>query len=369
MRIAIIGTRGIPPRYGGFETLANELANELAERGHEVIVYGRSGLGQPKRIALRPGLTAHRIPVISIEACESITAGISGSIHALFRFRPDVALVCNPGNVWVSKILQSLGVPVILHMAGLEYKREKWKGLGSRVLRRAVGSAVASKLTLLTDSHAIADWYVDEFNREIEVISYGAKSSTPDAEVLHRYGLHKYDYDLVVARFEPDTQIASIIESHAQSSKSPLVVIGEMRATSSLNLYNQEILSVLKAHPNAQLIQPIWDEVTLDSLWSYSRTYIHGHRTGGTNPALLRAAAAGTDILAFDNPFNREVLEEHGWYWHSKEQLGELLQEEPWLRDSKREAVKESTLRRYQWSAIAGQYEDLMKRVLSIRGK
>ena len=367
MRIAIIGTRGIPPRYGGFETLASELSHELATRGHEVIVYGRRGQPQPKHIEIEPGVFAHRLWVIRIEALESLSAGLFGAIHSLFHYKPDVALLCNPGNVWVGKFLQARGIPVILHMAGLEFKREKWQGLGSRVLWRALNSAVKSSLTLLTDSNAIATWYREQFNRDIEVISYGAKPVLPDERILTDFELVKNEYDIVVARFEPDTQIVNIIQTHARSGNKRLVLVGETQLSRSMQKYSNELDKAIKSHPNLLLLGPIWDERTLDTLWHFSRTYIHGHRTGGTNPALVRAAGAGAEILAFDNDFNREVLGQNGWYWSSDQQLGQLFHDQPWLKGSKGDAAKLSTLERYQWSSVAEQYEDLMQRVCTSR--
>lgn len=358
MRINILGTRGLPPTYGGFETLANHLGNGLAESGHSILVYGRKTMTQPKKASLRPNLQTYRSFTLPIEAIESVLAGITSGLHTIFIAKPDIVLFCNPANVWTAKVIQALGTPVVLHMAGLEHTRKKWTGLGSLFLERAIRSAAKSKLTLLTDSHAVADWYSRELNRKLKVIAYGAEKTEVDIEKLPTH-LRENDYDLVVARWEADTQVAEIIRAHAASRRTQqLVVVGQSRKPDA---YSQAVMQAIASHPNCVNLGPIWDQAFLDTLWAYSSIYIHGHRTGGTNPALLRGAAAGVEVLHHDNPFNNEVTGDFAWKWKTASELTELLKDSPWIDSPKRDRLASTVQTNYQWDNIIRQYENLFK--------
>lgn len=362
MKIAILGTRGLPPRYGGFETLADELGRGLALRGHSVIVYGRTTEEQPKNQQVAENLSAIRTLTIPGQAFESISAGISSALHAILVSKPDVILMCNPANVWSAKLLRAANIPVVLHMAGLEHTRIKWQGLGGSVLRRALKAAVESDLTLLTDSQAVAAWYQNNFERDLKVISYGTRApvlSQVDSEIFLRLDSV---YDLVVARWESDTQVAEIITAHAAAGQNQLVIVGESRKSGSD--YERFVLEAAATHPNAIVVGPVWDQEILDSLWANCQLYIHGHRTGGTNPALLRGAAAGVEVLHHDNPFNIEVTGEFGWRWDDLSILKKLLNEQPWKQSPRNKLLAIQSLQNYQWPQITKQYEDLFQSLL-----
>jgi glycosyltransferase involved in cell wall biosynthesis len=359
VKIAILGTRGLPPRYGGFETLADELGRGLAAKGHFVTVYGRSTEAQPKKHRISENLMAIRSVTLPGQAFESISSGISSTLHAIFVSRPDVVLICNPANVWSAKLLHAANIPTVLHMAGLEHTRIKWRGLGGAVLHSAIKTAVKSKLSLLTDSRAVANWYKTNFNRELNVISYGSRapvSPQTDSEIFA--GIDS-GYDLVVARWESDTQVAEIITAHGEGSANQLVIVGESRNRESK--YAHLVVEAAAKHPNSIILGPVWDQEILDSLWSNCQVYIHGHRTGGTNPALLRGSAAGVEVLHHDNPFNNEVTAENGWAWKDLVELQKLLNEQPWKQKPRNKLLSKHVLSNYQWQQIVDQYEELFK--------
>lgn len=357
MKIAILGTRGLPPRYGGFETLADELGHGLAANGHLVTVYGRSNEVQPKKLYLSANLISYRVPIVPGQAFETISAGVSSALHAIFFSKPDVVLFCNPGNVWSAKLLRAANIPTILHMAGLEHTRIKWRGLGGAVLHRAIKTATKSKLPLLTDSLAVANWYKIHFDRDLVVISYGSRTPAQPKNKPDLFARIDSKYDLVVARWESDTQVAEIISAHGEASENQLVIIGESRNRSSK--YDHLVVEAAAKHPNAIILGPIWDQEILDSLWSNCQIYVHGHRTGGTNPALLRGAAAGVEVLHHDNPFNNEVTGEYGWSWSDPLELKKLLNEQPWKQSPRNKLLSQHVLSKYQWPQIVKQYETL----------
>ena len=363
MKIAILGTRGLPPRYGGFETLADELGRGLAAKGHLVTVYGRSTEAQPKKQQFSENLTAIRSATLPGQAFESISSGFSSTLHAIFVSRPDVVLICNPANVWSAKLLRTARIPTVLHMAGLEHTRLKWRGLGGTVLHSAIKTAVKSKITLLTDSRAVANWYRTNFNRELNVISYGSRAPvSPQTESEIFAGIDS-DYDLVVARWESDTQVAEIITAHGEASTNQLVIVGESRNRESK--YAHLVVEAAAKHPNAIILGPVWDQEILDSLWSNCQVYIHGHRTGGTNPALLRGSAAGVEVLHHDNPFNNEVTAENGWAWKDLVELQKLLTEQPWKQSPRNKLLSKHVSSNYQWQQIVDQYEELFMELKS----
>lgn len=358
MKIAIIGTRGLPARYGGFETLADRLGHGLAERGHDVAVYGRTGQGQPAHARLAPGLSTVRVPSLRWRGTETISAGWAAAVHAACVARPDAALVCNPANVWAAKLLQVLGIPVVLHLDGLEHARAKWAGAGSRVQFAAMRAAARSSLRLLTDSRAIATWYERQFAVSPRVIAYGAEAAEAHAGLLAELGLHDRGYDLIVARLEPENQVVEMINAHAASGTgAPLVLVGSSRGETE---YGRLVAATAAADPRVRAIGSVWDARLLDALRAGARCYLHGHSVGGTNPALLAGAASGSEVLVHDNPFNREVVGEDGWYWADASALQELLQEQPWLDDARGARLAARVLERYRWPDVVTDYEALL---------
>lgn len=361
MRIGILGTRGIPPKYGGFETLADELGRGLSEKGHKVVVYGRSGYGQPKRLWINENLIARRVPALKFKGTESISAGIFSALHSILKTRPEVVLVCNPSNIWALKFLNLFGIRGVLHVAGLEPHRVKWKGLGAKVLTAAVKSAVNSKVPLLTDSDAVADWYLNKFDRRLHVIKYGAKKPEFKESILEEFGLENRGYDLVVARWDEDNQVAEIVEAHRNANlKIPLIVIGQDNKNTN---YANKIRDAVDIHPHAKAIGSVWDLEKLGALYAGARCYIHGHTAGGTNPALLIGGVSGAEVLAHQNPFNSEVVAENGWMWKDQADLTRLLETGGWNKAPKAKKLTSEVSKRYVWGNIVSEYEQLLEKI------
>lgn len=361
LRIGILGTRGIPPKYGGFETLADELGRGLSERGHQVVVYGRSGYGQPKRLWINENLIARRVPALKFKGTESISAGIFAALHSILKTRPQVVLVCNPSNIWALKFLKLFGIRGVLHVAGLEPHRVKWKGLGAKVLTAAVKTAVTSDIPLLTDSDAVADWYLNKFNRQVHVIKYGAKKPEADEAVLKEFGLQNRGYDLVVARWDEDNQVAEVVEAHRNAGiKTPLIVIGQDHRN---NHYANKIREAVEIHPHAKAIGSIWDLHKLGALYAGARCYIHGHTAGGTNPALLIGGVSGAEVLAHQNPFNSEVVGKNGWLWKDQAELTRVLENHKWDKSPRAEKISKDIESRYVWDEIVVEYETLLEKI------
>ncbi|MGI0501586.1 DUF1972 domain-containing protein, partial [Burkholderia sp. ZZQ-2] len=199
-------------------------------------------------------------------------------------------------------------------MDGLEWRRSKWGPRGKAYYRWAEQFGVRTADALIADAPGIADYYRHQFDVPTELIRYGAPilDQLPERGVAEM-GLESGGYHLVVARFEPENHVLEIVEGYRDSdAKLPLVVVGSAPYSAG---YTQEIERVADGDERIRLVGGVYDQELLDALYANALTYVHGHSVGGTNPSLLRAMGAGTAVIGFDVPFNREVLDGNGWFF------------------------------------------------------
>ena len=360
LRIALLGTRGVPARYGGFETAVEEIGAALAQRGHDVTVYcrDRSASGQDYR-----GMRRVVLPSVRRKAWETITHTGLGVLHAL-RHRPDVALVFNAANAPYVAMLRIGGVPAALHIDGHDAERAKWAGFGALYYRFATrwGSAVAR--AVVVDSRAIGHELSRDHGVHSDYIAYGAgasqMSSTQSAGVVSDYGLTPDGYHLVVARFEPENHVLDIVRGYlASSAQLPLVVVGFAGYPGD---YARSIAEAAAGHPQIRLAGAVWDQQLLDALYAQARTYVHGHSVGGTNPSLLRAMAQATPVIAYDCPYNVETTGGAALWFGSEGELGDhlkLAETEPERAALLGEQAGRRAEEHYRWSVVADAYERL----------
>jgi glycosyltransferase involved in cell wall biosynthesis len=369
----MLGTRGVPAHYGGFETAVEEIGRRLVERGHEVVVYCRDAGDEVAETYL--GMELVHLPAAHRKSLETLSHTALSVSHLLARRRPcDAAFVFNAANAPFIPPLRARGVPVVVHVDGLEWQRDKWQGAGRRYYRVAEGLAVRWADALIADAQGIADYYADEFGAPTELITYGAPvQDEPGAARLAELDLRPRAYHLVVARFEPENHVREIVMGYTRSaSRHPLVVVGSAPYS---NGYTAEVKQLADADPRVRLLGGVWDQAQLDELYANSLTYLHGHSVGGTNPSLLRAMGAGAAVLAYDVVFNRETLGDRGWFFDRPATLGALLDEaeaRPGTLADAGHALRERARRTYDWDDVALRYEDLARRVAageSIRGR
>ena len=364
MRIAMVGTRGVPARYGGFETCVEEVGRRLVMAGHEVIVYCRTMAGAA---APRPeeylGMQLVHLPAVRHKIVETLSHSALSVAH-LGVHPVDVAVVFNSANSPFLPVLRARGIPVVTHVDGLEWKRAKWGRWGRTYYRAAEALAVRWSDALIADARGIQDYYADEFNADAEYIAYGA----PVVRGLGTAGLAELDlvsrgYHLVVARMEPENNLHLALEGYLRSScRQPLVIVGSAP-------YGEDYAAYLRAlagsDPRVRFLGGVWDQQLLDRLYANSLTYIHGHSVGGTNPSLLRAMGAGAATVAFDVIFNREVLGNDADYFSDGDQLAPILEASERNIDqtvARGHRLQESALR-YDWDAVAESYEKLCDRL------
>lgn len=377
----MIGTRGVPARYGGFETCVEEVGRRLVERGHRVTVYSRRqepapGRGEHRRGECQGGecqsgeyrgMRVITLPALRRKSLETLSRTALSVVRAPFD-GTDVAFVFNAANAPLLPVLRAGGIPVVTHVDGIEWRRAKWGKLGRRYYRIAESLAVRWSNSLIADAHGIADYYRERFGVETTYIPYGApRLCDADRDAyparLAELGLRPSGYHLVVARFEPENHVHLAVSGYRRSSSTrPLVVVGSAPYAGA---YTERIRQLAAGDDRIRLLGPVWDQSLLDALYAHALTYIHGHSVGGTNPSLLRAMGAGTATTAFDVTFNREVLAEYGHYFRDARELAAHCEtaESDEAATRSRGLAQLDSLHRYDWNDVAERYARLASSV------
>jgi glycosyltransferase involved in cell wall biosynthesis len=363
MDIALMGTRGVPARYGGFETCVEEVGRRLVKAGHDVVVYCRERDirdGEPLESSYE-GMHLVHLPAVRKKALDTLSHTALSVAHVL-RHPVDAAILFNSANAPFLPVLRARGIPVATHVDGMEWKRTKWQGAGRRYYRLAESLAVRWSDALIADAQGIADYYTARFGAQTSLIAYGAPIRTDDRrDRLAEVGLEPGGYHLVVARFEPENHIDMIVEGYrCSSAQRPLVVVGSAP-------YSDAYTERVRSHTDdrVRFLGAVWDQDLLDQLYANSTTYLHGHSVGGTNPSLLRAIGAGAPTIAFDVTFNREVLAETGRYFATARDVIdeiELAERSPELTRA-RGVQGQRAAYRYDWDDVAARYEQLCVRL------
>jgi glycosyltransferase involved in cell wall biosynthesis len=368
MSIAMVGTRGVPARYGGFETAVEEVGRRLAGAGHRVVVYCRTAPGEEGKgpEQHRPdqhlGMELVHLPAARKRSLETLSHSAL-SVGHLLAHRTDVAFVFNAANAPLLPLVRAARIPVATHVDGLEWQRAKWGGTGRRYYRTAESLAVRWSDALIADAVGIADYYRREFDAPTELLTYGAPIIAPGADRLAELGLEPGGYHLVVARFEPENHVDVIVDGYRRSGATkPLVVVGSAPYSDA---YTGRVHAL--ADERVRFLGGVWDQEQLDQLYGNCFTYLHGHSVGGTNPSLLRALGAGAAVLALDVDFNREVTAEAGRYFSVAADVAALVD----AAESDPGAVAKNGVRarelaaRYDWDDVAAGYERLARRLVA----
>ncbi|MCK6210823.1 DUF1972 domain-containing protein [Georgenia sp. EYE_87] len=360
LSIAMIGTRGVPARYGGFETAVEEVGRRLADKGHHVRVYCRRREEKDHPTSYL-GMELVTLPAARKRSLETLSH-TALSVGHLLRHRVDAAFVFNAANSPLLPPIRAARIPVATHVDGLEWKRGKWGPTGKKYYRVAEALAVRWSDALIADAEGIADYYQHEFQAASDLISYGAPIVTPGSDRLGELDLTERGYHLVVARFEPENRVDRIVEGYSKSSaKRPLIVVGSAP-------YSDEYTALIHEKADKRRVRflgGVWDQELLNQLYANCLTYVHGHSVGGTNPSLLRAMGAGAPCLARGVVFNREVLGDAGIFGEGVADVAARIEEAEADVDGtvqRGEACRQRA-RDYNWGDVASRYEDLARRL------
>jgi glycosyltransferase involved in cell wall biosynthesis len=353
--VAIIGTRGYPSYYGGFETLVRQLAPYLASQGWGVTVYGRSNEFTPDDHHQNEGVTALSTPGINSRMLSTLSYGLSSSLHACMR-PPSVALVMNVANGFWLPLLRRRNIPSVVNVDGIEWQRSKWGASAKKVFH--TGAVMTAKYadSLIFDSEAIGDIWRRDFGAAGIFIPYG--SDAPPADIPVSHNLRHRGYILFVARFVPENSVDLFFSSAQVLSQSTDVVI--VGSTGFGGSFDRQAAELAAKHPRIRWYGHVSDDLLLSSLWHHAGAYFHGHTVGGTNPALVQAMASGAPTIAVDTPFNREVLGDAGLFVEPSSgniiRSLDSLMKSPSSQESLSSAGRERAARRYSWEKVCRQY-------------
>ena len=368
MRIAILGIRGVPANYGGFETFAEQLGSRLAARGHEVTVYGRDRY-VPRAMTTYRGMRIIRLPAPHSKYLETVVHSLFAAVDVLTR-RYDIVYVCNSANVPAVMMLRLAGTRVVLNVDGLEWQRAKWQGLGARYYRAAEKWSVRWADEVVADAVGIADHLRATHGRDAVFIPYGAPLVDAGSDRLAAHGLEPRGYHLVVARFEPENHLDELVDGRLRSAAAqPLVVVGGAPYAQE---YETRVRARALGDDRVRFLGPVYDNDLLDQLYAGASSYLHGHSVGGTNPSLLRAMGAGAPVTAWDVVFNREVTDGAARFVRGPADVAAALaadEHDPVAAKERGELLRERARTAYVWDDVAREYEQLCRRLHDEHGR
>lgn len=356
--IALIGSRGYPSTYGGFETFVRQLAPWLVDRGHRVTVYGHGTPGRAWSMASDvDGVEARTTHGVTSHNLSTLTFGATACLDAAGR-RPDVALLMNVANGFFLPALKARGIPTAMNVDGIEWERAKW-GPGARKVFRSGARATARYAdAVVVDSRAIGRYWHDHFGRDGVFIPYGADVVQPSAQAPQ--ALPTRGYVLAVARLVPENNVALFLDAVQHLPRTTAVLVGDIAADTPLRRrVRQAAGSGL-----VRWLGHVADQSLLTQLWAHCGVYFHGHSAGGTNPALLQAMAAGAPVIAYDTVYNREVLGDRKQLVGAHvgavaAALANVLVDPP-LREDLVRRQRAIVERHYTWDLVNRAYEELM---------
>jgi glycosyltransferase involved in cell wall biosynthesis len=361
LRIAIIGSRGIPAGYGGFETFAQELAPRLVARGHEVTVYCRRGYTGDDELDEYEGVRLVHTPALRSRTLEQLSHELSSIVDSIGRGFQLYYFLGYRGAPFYVPIRASKRV-VVVNTDGLEWKRRKWNRLGRLYLRTAEWLAAhLAADELVSDARAIADYFRAAHGKDSTYLTNGAYvfgEGDLQAGVLERYGVERGGYYLVACRIEPENNVDLIVrEFIASGSERELIVAGGMNYETP---FWQELQELARGS-RVRFLGPVYGPMLIESLHLGAYGYLHGHEVGGTNPALLKAMGCGNLAIALETAFNAENLADAGRYWTKTP--GSLADQIRWA-DAHPLEVREHGVRardrireHYTWDGVADAHD------------
>jgi len=363
MKIAILGTRGIPANYGGFETFAEQLGTRLAARGHEITVYGRKHYSTTNAPTYN-GVNLIVLPTIRHKYFDTVIHTFLSVMHAAPRGY-DIILICNAANSIFAFIPRLFGTPTLVNVDGLERKRKKWNWIGQKYYLVSEWLSTFLPTAIVTDAQVIQDYYATRYKKESEMIAYGAEVARRAApEKLLRFGLKPNQYVLYVSRLEPENNAHLVIEAYGQvKTDLPLVIVGGAP-------YAEEYIAQLKStrDPRVKFLGFVFGE-DYRALQQNAYCYVHATEVGGTHPALIEAMGAGNCALTLDTPENLEVIGDAGIIYKSAADLAAYLQHvinDPTIIGEYRRRAMTRVIQFYNWEQITDQYEELLARLAGV---
>ena len=366
-KIAIIGTVGLPASYGGFETLAEHLVKNLGDTYDLTVYCTKKKYPKEKRPAT---YGKAKLVYLGLDAngIQSIPYDTLSIIHSLFY--ADVLLILGVAGAWILPFVRLFtNKRIIISIDGIEWKRNKWSLPARWYLWWAEKIAVKYSHIDISDNESIQDYTAVRYGSLSRIIEYGANHTlqvSPTQADTEKYPFLKMPYAMKVCRIEPENNVQEVLEAFSQLSRHTLVVIGNWKNSS----YGKILREKYSTFRNLILLDPIYDQRTLDVIRGNALLYVHGHSAGGTNPSLVEAMYLGLPVFAFGVSYNRTTTEQKARYFQKAADLKTLV-EETSISEIKEigASMKEIANRRYTWEVIAAKYQFLIEETLTVSKK
>lgn len=355
-KYTIVGTVGVPGNYGGFETLADNLVryHHMCELPSKIVVYCSSN-SYPEKRDMYLSAQLKYIP-FNANGVESIPYDIISLFSSIFNRSDAILLLGVSGAIALPLVRLFSPALIITNVDGIEWRRQKWKGLIKWFLHFSEKMAVRFSHKVIADNRAIAKYIRRVYGIECHVIAYGGDHAiNVDFKSVEELKLPK-NYSFSVCRIEPENNVRMIIEAFSRQKEYVLVIVGNWNNSD----YGKAIREQYKSCSNLYLLDPIYDLGKLRSLRSHALFYIHGHSAGGTNPSLVEAMHFGRPVLAYDCSFNRSTTENKAMFFRNAEELEYLISTTDVLALEQIGAdLLEIARHRYTWEIVASKYFDL----------
>lgn len=362
MKVAILGTRGIPNHYGGFEQFAEFFSVYLVEKGHEVYCYNSHNHKFQEK-------TFHGVNIIHQHDPEYKYGTFGQFIYdyncIMDSRKRDFDIILQLGytsnSIWFFLLPKK---PIIItNMDGLEWKRTKYSKPVQQFLKFAERLAANSSDYLVSDSIGIEKFLKEKYKKESTYIAYGAYPfDSPNEDFLKEYNVEKENFNMIMARFEPENNLDMVLEGVAQSNnKTPILVIGKHETK-----YGEYLKNKFKSFDNIRFLGGIYNLEHLNNLRYFSKLYFHGHSVGGTNPSLLEAMASQALVIAHNNDFNKGILKENGIYFSNPSEVKNILESVKKIDNlQKVQNNYQAIIKDFNWEKINGQYLQLFEQCYS----
>lgn len=354
-KVAIIGTQGVPARYGGFETLVENIIGDNCSKDIQYTVFCSSkDLSKEEHPDTYKGVCLKYVG-LHANGIQSIPYDMISLIRSIRGY--DVVVVLGVSGCLFLPVFRLFNrKKLVINIDGLEHRRDKWGKLARWVLLTSEKMAVKYADVIIADNKGIQNYVTETYNKKSELIAYGGDhvnyniSEKKQEEYLNKYSLSKKDYSITICRIEPENNCHVTLEAFSKSSEK-LVFIGNWNHSE----YGRNLKEKFKDYPNIFILDAIYDLEILYALRSNAKMYIHGHSAGGTNPSLVEAMFFGCPILCYDVVYNRETTKNKAYYWKNVLELQNLLNNQNMDGNIMQQIAHEE----YTWSHIASQYEAL----------
>lgn len=362
MKIAILGTRGIPNYYGGFEQFAEFFSVYLVEKGHEVYCYNSHNHKLQEKTFKGVNIIHCNDPEHKLGTFGQFIYDYNCIIDSRKRdFDIILQLGYTSNSVWYFLLPKK---PIIItNMDGIEWKRSKYSRPVQQFLRFAERLAAISSDCLISDSIGIQSFLKKRYKKDSTYIAYGATPfDNPNEAILANYNVEKDNYNMIMARFEPENNIEMVLDGVILSKQKIIILVVGNHNTK----FGEYLKFKFKLYENIRFIGGIYNLEHLDNLRYHSNLYFHGHSVGGTNPSLLEAMASHAFVIAHNNDFNKAILKENSFYFSNPEDVKNILEtikkfdNLPMVKNNYNAIVKE-----FNWNKINGEYLQLFEQCLS----